>query len=1144
MADVLLLHGLFSLRMRAFILPICGAITHMILVTNLSYGSIPVKQGWWMALIISILPLVVMRSKSFVAWGTIKRMWFPSLLIILAVAFQTWPLIKIGVMTTIPAENSDWLTYVSHTDILSDYSQTWKPSGKEYAEHFVHVDQYVSGHFRFGASHLMASSTVLSGHRGILIFNAFCGCLVGLGACAMAALANSLRLRRYIPPIVGLVSAVHPSLHWTAFAAFMPQLVGIAITLCVLSSAPLLYAKGKSIRRAALFGFLVCGLMLGYNEIAPIAIASVGLSVMFAVRLSLTRWKNVGLTVVYGAIAALLFSPIGIINGIQGMLTQITLSKSTGGSEQPIREIVVFLGSALGYLPISSSIAQVKLTWYPLVAPALCVTLIIVLIGFVSAFRGRRSVLAMWVIVSLGLLGYILTTYENVILRTWAVFKLAQYNLPIIICLIALASSVFSRRLLKIVPVISIALCIGMAVQGGKYLSRFPLTPVDQNLPRYVQAPTTGDLEFIAAVERLIPREERIYSLNRTIPQSFSPSVSLLLYPRVLVINETTSISTALERNLKFAVEDTILPLASGRAGVPIWNNERFVIYKLPLDEAYVALAVPAKKLLTPESAILIPSCVPHTTVALHGYAPRAGILHVSDARPGNPQSSIPLDGGEFIELIPIPCEKPSVAKIKLKTSERLFLLDHQMITDQARETVLRKASIILRKQGQVSGNLLPILGDQSKWQTAIYDGSPRPPAMAFTQGKVTLSSVTEPLSGALFCPLYLTTGQYELEAEIDVTSDIVGTGKGIGIGLRNGTEPITYIRSTGISTITKRIQIEKPGHYPFVIGFGGFGRVTGAATINNLRFHKLAKMAITAKPRPVSIPDFVSPLWKPVAYDGTKVVPEVVQGEKGIRILSTQPTSAGLGTVLMLERGLYSLDAELAGTIPAVGSGKGYVVAMAGLPDSVLNAFGAGSTLGERVFSIEKPGPFQLVVLVGGYGLSQGGVTLKKIGLSKISDEPSPVNTTVVGNNGSILPELGLAAWQSIILDASSTPGKAEIKKQGVRISGPGPHSTAAVTTIRLSPGYYFIQGNVFGDIPATGTGAGYGMGFLGMNNLQWYTKEKGGWHVEEIFEIEQPTTQAFGLIVGGFGTVNGGASFSDVEIHRLRYEALKSIH
>lgn len=251
--QVFLLHRLASLRLQWPLVAIGGMATHMILVLNLSYLGMSVRQGWYLALAAALTP-VLLRPLGLMAFlRTFRSAWVVGVFLLLSVAVQSWPLVKEGVLTTAPAENGDWLTYVNHADLLSDFGYGYSAARSDYPQHFMYTNFYETSNFRYGPSHLLASSSVIAGHRAIYIFNVFCGCLIGLVACSIYLLGWQLGIGARPALVLGLLWATHPSVHWVGFAAFMPQLVGVSLMLTLLAICPLLVGRRSKLALGLIF---------------------------------------------------------------------------------------------------------------------------------------------------------------------------------------------------------------------------------------------------------------------------------------------------------------------------------------------------------------------------------------------------------------------------------------------------------------------------------------------------------------------------------------------------------------------------------------------------------------------------------------------------------------------------------------------------------------------------------------------------------------------------------------------------------------------------------------------------------------------------------------------------------------------------
>ncbi len=725
---VFLLPRLVSRKLHWPLTAVGGMATHMILVLNLSYLGISVRTGWYIALGIALVPLLWRQRHTIEFLKTARASLIVVAAVTLGVAAQTWPLVKEGIITTAPAENGDWLTYVSHSDILADYGYGYTAAATEYPQHFIATDLYETANFRYGPSHLLASSSVVANLRAIHNFNVFCGCLIGLVACSVFVFAYMLRLGRTPAISLGLLWAVHPSVHWVGLAAFMPQLVGMSMMISLMAICPLLWSRKSKLALGGLLGVFLCGLFVAYNELIPLTGATMGLSLVAVARLRPGRWKNILMGAGIMSLCTVLFSPIGIYRGVLGMLLQVELARRTGGAEQAVGRIDYLFGSWLGILPLPPTAEMIshfeRHPWHSalqaIVLISLGVAASLLFYGLRRCGRAGRVILPITLALAVFLGAYIQFSFDIPQFRTWGLFKLTQYILPIAGLAIALGVSHSPSRFRGVVNFTAGCLIITILGQGVHFLNGFPRTSLHVNSPRYGTHPTVTDMDFVEAVNRIVPPGAAVLSVSDVARVRYITPL-LLLYPRKVLVPETP-ISSGLAQGIKYAVEDKNYPRVRELAGAVKWENERYSIIELLPDQVYLSLADAPARLLGPASEILLPTCSPGDSVTIHGFAVDGGSvnLQIGDSVPPTIET-IELAPGEFISDIPLRCGQTG-AKTILRTSARVFVADFELIKKAERRKRLAAAATELSTDGGILMNTLPPLVQGGAWQVRKFD--------------------------------------------------------------------------------------------------------------------------------------------------------------------------------------------------------------------------------------------------------------------------------------------------------------------------------------------------------------------------------------------------------------------------------------
>jgi len=1142
-SDLFLLRQLVPGPVRGSLLLVSGVATHMILTLNLSYLGIEVNRGLWFSLLIVLVP-ILFRIKQLPTLLPAARHLRPVVLFVfLALSTHTWSLVKERVVTTSPAENGDWLTYVSHADILKDYGFGYTRAQAEYPHHYHHTEQYESANFRYGPSHLLASSSAISGTRAIFIFTIFCGCLLAVLACGMHVFALQLRLGATPSLIVACLFAVHPSVQWVAFAAFMPQLVGISLMLAIFALAPVVISRKPLLITGASLGLFTCALFVGYNELLPITGTVTGLYAISIARLNPSRWKRLLLTGAAVLGTTLFLSPVGVYRGIRGMLLQVQIARSTGGAEQAIQEYLFFFGSWLGLLPlpplrqfIDTFKADPRYSYVELAVAALLFTSFTLFVfGASRSMRGRRKLLLFYLIVAVGLGSYIQLTFDVPQFRSWASFKLSQYSLPAVSLLIAIGALSLGAP----GRIAGAVLTAGVLVQTAYYYGTFPRTPLRENARGAGIGPTIVDIALVNAVKALSPAGSPLLGLN-DFSRGRDVGVPLLLYPNRIMENHT-DVPNFIASGGRYGVEDKNYGVPPIHKGKVVWENARFRIIELALDGLYLTYGTPSRRLLNPAGEIAAPVCSVGDTVALHGYAVEPGALEASDVS-GTPAKVVAIENiraGEFVLTFPLGCEK-GYGRLSLKPSSTIYVADFEIVKTPTRREALESTAKRLRSTIPLPVNLIPVIENNVRWQKRTLDGSSHELDVSIVEGRLQLAA-DKPTSGALEAAVRLDKGWYTAEVTGEILRAPAGAGRGFGVGLLNDSATQTWVTSEGRFLIRRSFPVATAGPSTFGLVLGGYGTVSGAVRITSAELKANSALTNSSPPAAVELPPFTSPKWSQIAYDGAKSNPVIESTDTQIRLKSPLPTSAGYGTLLDLAAGTYLLSATLDSPIAPSGSGLGYAVLIEGQPASIVSSQQPGTAVTDRIFSIDKAGKYRLSVLIGGYGQSQGEVRVSNLSLARVGERQPPPESAPAEN--SVLAPLGGNEWQIVPLDPS--PGKVSTSKSAgsLRMDSAGPVSAAATSSVVLEPGTYFLSSQILAQKLATGSGKGYGVGFLRNPDWQWYIREPGSHHITALISTETKVNDSLALILGGFGTLEGSVRFEQPILVRLQLDSLAAV-
>jgi len=292
-------------------------------------------------------------------------------------------------------------------------------------------------------------------------------------------------------------------------------------------------------------------------------------------------------------------------------------------------------------------------------------------------------------------------------------------------------------------------------------------------------------------------------------------------------------------------------------------------------------------------------------------------------------------------------------------------------------------ASLGPQKSAGTSTNLLPLLGDSSKWNRRLMDGTKTPPAISFLKEGLSIQA-SDLVSGGVDATLSVASGWYMLDLSFTITTAVSGGGKGFGFGFLDAPDSQLWFREPGPATVRRLIQITRPGKKGFGFILGGFGTARGAATVTAAKLERV-DIGGTEPRNSIPIPAYNSAAWRPVTYDNAKDLPAVQILGNGFSIESSKPTSSGMGTMLELRQGAYLLSGRITASTPSPGQGIGYGILIEQLGDSILASKEQGTLIGQRIFIVAKAGRYRLVTILGGYGMSSGRFSATDLTLDRI---------------------------------------------------------------------------------------------------------------------------------------------------------------
>jgi len=1130
--DALVASRLLRPSSRALLLPVLGTLSLMVLVVNASYAGVPAGRGIWLALGISLALGIVVRRRIRLYRIPVRHLLLATAVVFGGIAVHTAPLARVGWITSVGLENGDWLTYVAHADYYRDHAFFDEPSPLDRTDTYDMVGQYRHLFFRIGGSQLFAAFAALTRRRGMYIFNIYCGFLTGLSALAFAfALRILCRVRHWTAVCGGLIYCLHPLVNWVGYAAFMPQLIGTSCVLVSIALIPRLLARRHAAYWWILYSFTGLALFVAYNEWVPLAGGTaLGCFALWwrAVR---SRWRMLARPAAIALAVAILACPFGVYAGLKGMAAQIQLSKVIGGGVQAIDQPIFFWSTIFGFVIPPPIPTRLPALWqtnsYGLLALELAVVAGFIILGIVRVRHKLKPVLIVYMGVSVLLSAYILTTYENDRLRTWSVYKLAQYSLPFVLLLIGAGIGSLRKRG-TVAAATGAVLLLGVHTSANtvQMVRGVPRFPNNRNLPRYGATVTTVDQEFVEKINTLAGEREALLSLTpgRLLP-TFPPSMGQLLYPRP-IIGIDSDHSRLSHHRFRYAVEDRNLTSVRMDVGPLIWQNERFAVYRAETDRVWVKHGGIDAQMLAPRSQFVLQDCDSRSVLAIELYSFEEQEATIAEL-PAGLRLHTEIVGGQRALIVPIPSRPGSTRVFELRMANPAGLLSALHIKDKSRIEALC-AMQSKRRQVPVPLAVPPFSG--ADWHLGLFDGTGAAPAIAFQAGGVSMNSDTLTSAG-LTREYSLSRGWYALKTSFDIIEDMTGTGKGFGVGVLGLPRAMFFGTRQGQYEVQKAFFIERAAHYSVGVVLGGWGRNRGKGTCHFLTLEKLPGELAGGEAASL-LPSIPSEAWRPVLYDRATQGPEVSMGEKTLNLKTEAMTSGGRGVPLVLRKGIYALEGEIRAERPAEGTGLGYGFGLVGVPGGMVFSAAAGVRGYSRLIVIPKDGTYVLAAIMGGFGKSRGAVQFRDLKLLPMQGlDPSGLMDTP-GRQG--VPEFRAGLWIPLLLDGTKLAPSFRLSGSEAKILADKPASFALVANLKIDPGVYEFQATIVAERPATGPGSGYGISLLGLADKRWFFREAGVHQIRKLICLDKPDVP-LAAVLGGFGGVAGDATFRNLKLQKI---------
>ncbi|MDB5954643.1 hypothetical protein [Ramlibacter sp.] len=332
----------------------------------------------------------------------------------------------------------------------------------------ANVADHQASHLRIGALLLLGLFASFGRADVTSVFAAFTGFILALQALAVVLLARRLApgLPAWLTTLAGLLFGVSPTATWAAYAAFIPQTLGLAFVVATVAAVAELVAARpaqplpwrRTIAWALPAGLPAFAAWSCYPEAVPLGAL---MSVCYLAAALGPHWRapvvrRTALQIVLGVtLVWTLISPANFWWGVQGMAAQ--LHGVAHGAEQTVgvRNLLAMTMGAMGQ-PLNGTGTLFSQGWFAAVSLACC-GLGVLGIGYLLTKRERALPLAILLSGAI-LFGFVLQHYSQArigtrpdwrAMYTWNLFKAATYLSPFVMPMAFVGLAALGRRLAR-----------------------------------------------------------------------------------------------------------------------------------------------------------------------------------------------------------------------------------------------------------------------------------------------------------------------------------------------------------------------------------------------------------------------------------------------------------------------------------------------------------------------------------------------------------------------------------------------------------------------------------------------------------------------------------------------------------------------
>ena len=439
-----------------------GAAAMLAVLSNLSFlGVAGTRPGTPVVLVLAALAIACgWRHLRAPRWRELAVF---ALVPVVAYLHFLWPLLQRPGAETVLMFAGDYNQYVAVAAWLQDHPFT-VPAALDAGFNTLQVNvlDHQRSSLRIGAQLLLGFFATLGGVDVPAVYSVYCGFILGLQALAVALLARHLApaLPLWAAALAGLLYGVTPTAAWAAYAAFVPQTLGLAFLVAgVVAAAQLVAPEGERprlLRRALAAGLVWFAAWSTYPEAVPLGALVVLAFVVVAhgARLAQAGVLRMLAIAAAGVLAAwVLASPLNFRHGVQGLLVQV--QATAHGGAQNVSPWTLF-ATAIGAMqqPLIGDIGRFQGRWFEVASLAACA---LGLAGIVTLSAGRRRALPLAIAFAGALLVWYIQhryAYERNAgyagwdaMLTWNLYKAAAFLAPFLTAMAIAGVLVLGQRL-------------------------------------------------------------------------------------------------------------------------------------------------------------------------------------------------------------------------------------------------------------------------------------------------------------------------------------------------------------------------------------------------------------------------------------------------------------------------------------------------------------------------------------------------------------------------------------------------------------------------------------------------------------------------------------------------------------------------